>query len=52
MEDKKPADIICSVCAKVILPAEQVNAYRERDVQHLIESHTCTIKEKGNAQRT
>ena len=41
MQDKTPASIVCSACARIIIPAARIEAYRERDIGDLITHHKC-----------
>ncbi len=43
MQDKTPTAIVCSACAKIIVPAPQIEAYRERDIKDLIARHKCSL---------
>lgn len=45
MQDRKAADLVCSKCGQIILPASRTEVYRERDIQEAKEIHKC----KGSA---
>jgi hypothetical protein len=49
MQDKTPADIRCSACAKIIVPAHRTESYRERDLQEIISRHKCSLA--GHSKR-
>lgn len=41
MQDKTPADIVCSKCGVVIVPAVKIEGFRQRTIDDYVEAHKC-----------
>lgn len=41
MQDKRPADVVCSKCGRIILKATLVESYRQRDIDQIVSQHVC-----------
>lgn len=41
MQDRRPADIVCSKCSRIIVPASKAQGMRERTIAEFVEAHTC-----------